>query len=85
MESFELSSAVRGYHVYRYVWEPSVGEKLVAQREFDNQFDKFTVKLLKDEEKVSYLPREIQQSHGIFNSRSWWIDFCQRDRPSSTL
>ena len=34
--------------------------KIVAQREFDNQFDKFTVKVLNDEETVSHLPREIQ-------------------------
>ena len=46
MESFELYSAVRGYHVYRDVWEPSVGEKLVARREFNNDFDKFAVKVL---------------------------------------
>ena len=52
MESFELYSAVRGYHVYRDVWEPSVGEKLVARREFDNRFDKFAVKVLNGEETV---------------------------------
>ena len=47
MESFELYSAVRSYYVYRDVWEPSVGEKLNARREFDNRFDKFAVKVLK--------------------------------------
>ena len=34
METFELVSAVRGYHIYKDVWEPSVGEKLIAHREF---------------------------------------------------
>ena len=61
MESFELSSAVRGYHVYRDIWEPSVGEKLVARREFDNQFDKFAVKVLNGEETVGHLPREYSR------------------------
>ena len=61
MESFVLSSAVRGYHVYRDVWEPSVGEKLVARREFDNQFDKCAVKVLNGEETVGHLPREYSR------------------------
>ena len=56
MESFELSSAVRGYHVYRDAWEPSVGEKLVARREFNNHFDKFAVKRLSGGETVDHVP-----------------------------
>ena len=54
MESFALYSAVRGYHVYRDVWEPSVGEKFVARREFDNRFNKFAVKVLNGEEMVGH-------------------------------
>ena len=48
MESFEFYSAVRGYHLYRDVWEPSVGEKLVARREFHNRFNKIAVKVKKN-------------------------------------
>ena len=80
MESFELYSAVRGYHVYRDVWEPSVGEKLVARREFDNHFDKFAVKVLNGRPFTA----RILENRTVF-SRSWWIDFCQSERPSSTL
>ena len=61
MESFKLSSAVRGYHVYRDIWEPSVREKLIARKEFNNQFDKFAVKLLNGKETVSHLPREYSK------------------------
>ena len=71
MESFELSSAV---HVYRDVWEPSVREKLIAPREFDNQFEKFAVKVLNG----------ILENSMVF-SQSWWIDFCRSERPLSTL
>ena len=84
MESFELYSAVRGYHVYRDVWEPSVGEKLVGRREFDNRFDKFAVKVLNGEETVGHLLCEYLRNSMVF-SRSWWIDFCRSERPSSTL
>ena len=62
MESFELYSAVQGFHVYRDVWEPSVGEKLVARREFDYHFDKFAVKVLNSEETVGHLPHEYRYS-----------------------
>ena len=56
-----LYSDVQGYHVYRDVWEPSVGEKLVAQREFDNHFDKSAVKVFNGEETVSHLPRKYSR------------------------
>ena len=61
-----LSSAVRGYHVYRDVW---VGEKLVARREFGNQFDKFAVKVLNGEESVGHLPREYSRIAWYFLAR----------------
>ena len=39
METFEFVSAIHSYHIYKDIWEPSVGEKLIAHREFGNQFD----------------------------------------------
>ena len=69
MESFKLYSAVRGYHVYRDVWEPSVGEKLVARREFDNPSKNFAVKVLNGEETVGHLPREYTRIAWYFLTR----------------
>jgi len=43
---FAFASAVHGYHVYQDVWKPSLGEKLVAKREFENAMDKHTVKVV---------------------------------------
>ena len=40
MEMFAFVSAVRGYHVYQDIFTPSIGEKLVAKREFNNTMDK---------------------------------------------
>ncbi|CAH3044623.1 unnamed protein product, partial [Porites lobata] len=39
------------------VWKPSIGEKLVAKREFNNPMDKHAVKVVKDDETVGHLPR----------------------------
>ena len=61
METFEFVSAVRGYHIYKDIWEPSVGEKLIAHKEFGNQFDKFAIKVLNDEQTIGHLPREYSR------------------------
>ena len=37
---------VRGYHVYQDVRKSSIGEKLLAKREFDNPVDKHVVKVV---------------------------------------
>ena len=46
MESFTFKSAIRGYHVYKDIWTPSVDDKLSVEREFKNQFDRFAVKII---------------------------------------
>ena len=32
METIEVESAVRGYHVYQSIWTPTIGETLVCKR-----------------------------------------------------
>ena len=61
METFEFVSAVRGYHIYKDIWEPSVGEKLIAHGAFGNQFDKFAIKVLNGEQTVGHLPRKYSR------------------------
>ena len=46
-QKFTLDSAVRGYHVYKVVWKPTIGEKLQADQELSNEADKFAVKVVK--------------------------------------
>ncbi len=43
MERFTFKSCVRGYHVYKDIWEASVGEELPCQRENGNHADLFAV------------------------------------------
>jgi len=56
MEMFAFASAVRGYHVYQDVWKPSIGEKLVAKREFNNPMDQHALKIVKG----GHLPLEFK-------------------------
>ena len=52
MEMFAFASAVRGYRVYQDLWNPSIGAKLVAKRDFNNPMDKHAVKVVKGNEMV---------------------------------
>ena len=54
MEKFAFESAVCGYHVYRDLWEPLIGEKLVAKQDFDYPMNKFAVKVTKSNETVGH-------------------------------
>ena len=70
METFAFASAVRGYHVFKDVWERLIGKKLVAKREFNNPIDKHAVKVVKDNETVGHLPREFSRITWYFLARS---------------
>ena len=58
MEKSTFDSAVRGYHVYKDVWKPTMGEKLHTEQEPDNAVNKFAMKVVKNNKTVSHLPRE---------------------------
>ena len=42
--SFELSSVIRGHHVYKSVWSPSIGEVLSLQTDAENEHDAYAVR-----------------------------------------
>ena len=58
MEKFTFNSAVRGYHVYKDVWKPAIGEKRHAEQELDNAVDKFVIMVVKNNKTVGHIPRE---------------------------
>ena len=37
--NFETKSTVKGYHVYKHIWVPKIGEKCSTEREPDNPED----------------------------------------------
>ena len=70
METFAFVSAVRGYQVYQDVFTPSIGEKPVAKREFNNTMDKQAVKVVKGDETLGHLPRKFSRIVWHFLARS---------------
>ena len=57
-----FDSAVRGYHVYKVVWKPTIGKKLQADQELCNKANKYAMKVVKNNEIVSHLPHEYLQT-----------------------
>ena len=60
---FVFSSAVRGFHVYRDIWNPTENEELECLYERNNMFDPFAIKTCRqlDGILVGHLPREISR------------------------
>ena len=44
---FEFQSYVTGYHVYKDIWTPTLGEKLSTATEPKNHHNEYAVKVLK--------------------------------------
>ena len=62
-KSIKIESAIRGYHVYRKVWDPSEEEFLECLHEPGNMFDLFAIKTCQGAERriVGHLPMEISR------------------------
>ena len=55
----QFESSIRGHHIYKNVWTPSIGESLSLALESVNSHDRFAVSLVKDERVVGHVPREV--------------------------
>ena len=63
METFQKESCVRGYHIYRELWDAVVGE------ERGNVTDMYAVAVIKDCTIVGHLPRKISRICSLFIRR----------------
>ena len=50
MSSLIVKTAILGYHVYRVVWEPHVGESFVVLHESGNDNDRHAMAIYRDED-----------------------------------
>ena len=55
-KNFEVVSYVKGYHVYKTLWNPLMGESLQCEGQSDNPIDKYAVCVKKDKKIVGHLP-----------------------------
>ena len=56
--NFDVDSFVKGYHEYKSIWTPKIGEILSTERESGNLVDKYAVCVKKENEIVGHLPLE---------------------------
>ena len=59
MEETERDCCIRGYHVYKYIWEATVRESLTCERETNNSCDTYAVAVKKSETVIGHLPRKV--------------------------
>ena len=74
--SFGAQSCIRGYHIYKAVWTPYIGETMPCSRELANSgHDPFAVKvsqLHSEEERiVGHLPGKISSICSFFFFETW--------------
>ena len=46
-ERFSIDSAVRGFHVYKDIWNPEIGEVFICEQEFGNLHDPYAVSVVR--------------------------------------
>ena len=64
---FALNSVIRGYHVYKTVWSPFVGEILHLQTDARNAHDAHAVTIVMNSVMVGHATREM---------RGYFFTFC---------
>ena len=66
---YQKASCVRGYHVYRDIWEAVIGEVLQCERERTNAEDRYAVAVKKDGRIIGHLPSKISRVCSLFLRR----------------
>ena len=61
MAAFELTvrTAVRGYHMYKEVWAPTIGEEIVCGQKWGNDHDRHAVSVHKEGKKNTCLVNSV--------------------------
>ena len=64
---------VRGYHVYKDIWDAVVGDELQCIRETSNRHDPFAVAVVKNMIVVGHVPRKLSAMCSLFLRRNGCI------------
>lgn len=69
MDNYEAEYCIRGYHVYKEIWEAPVGQVLECAREPLNPKDRYAVAVKRTGTIVGHLPRSISKVCSVFLRR----------------
>ena len=70
---FTAGTVIRGYHVYKEIWESSIGEMLDCSVEDTNRYDCNAVAVVKSQTIVGHVPKNISLICKLFLRRSGFI------------
>ena len=66
--STDIVSNIKGYHVYKSVWTPTLQEQVYGEIEPHNPVDKYAVAVKKDENVVGHLPLGVMMIHDVYDT-----------------
>ena len=75
LETYEVPSCIRGHHVYRDIWSPTIGEELMCKRETTNDKDRYAVAVMRESTVMGHVPRVISAVCALFLKRKGIIRF----------
>lgn len=78
-----LQSFVMGYHYYKMVWCPVIGERLRCQREPSNQYDQWAVAVMHDGDVVGHVPRELSKIFSRYLHGGYKVTAVITSRPEN--
>ena len=60
---FTIPSAVRGYHMYKEIWSPFLGDMFISKHEGSNPHDRYAMAVIPDDmirkRTVGHLPKDF--------------------------
>ena len=79
---YTIDCVIRGYHVYKATWVPSIGNILQCEHERGNVEDMFAVAVKRfDSETVGHIPRRISRICWFFLQQGGSIEASLSRRP----
>ena len=78
MATFEMDSCVRGHHISKTFWSPTIGEELLCQSEEGNSKDPYAVALVEKTKGavVGHVPRKISAACSVYSERRHYSVHC---------
>ena len=77
LERFSIDSAVRGFHVYKDIWNSEIGKVLICEQEFGNLHDPYAVSVVREDNiTIGHVPQTISVLCYFFLRRNGTI-LCQ--------
>ena len=74
---FSFEAMIRGYHIYKDIWDSEIGERLSCQVERNNRHDTHAVAVIKSNNVVGHLPQKISLICSLFLGRSGTSIECE--------